>query len=389
MKASLTTRKIESLKPRNRRYTVADGSGLTLRVHTTGVKSWVLRIPHNGRVSDITLGHWPDIALMQARQMARAKKLELGMQPPKGYTLTDAYKIWCRLKRGQIVSYNDERRRLERYVIEPLGRRQIDEITAPLVIKTVRSIERAGKQATLKRVLMRLREILDLAVCAGYIHHNPLERVSRIFRPPVVKPMPSIRWQELPDVLTVVLTASIQIQNLFLWSLVSMLRPGETAKLQWSWIDGDVLIIPAEEMKKRRAHRVPLTAYMKHLLAVQKKISARSKFIFPARDPKRHISSQALAKWLHAQPQFKSRLVAHGLRSIARSWLADQGVQYEVAEACLAHVVGNRVSRSYQRSDYLDARRPVMEAWSSHILTCAESARIFGENAENTRVITR
>ena len=358
-----------------------------MRVHTTGVKSWVLRIPVNGRVSDITLGHWPDISLMQARQIARNKKRELGMQPPKGYILLDAYKIWCRLKRGQITSYADEKRRLERYIMEPLGRRQIDEITAPLVIKTVQKIEKAGKQATLKRVLMRLREILDLAVCAGYIPHNPLERVSRIFHPPVVRPMPSVRWQELPDVLAVVLTASVQIQTLFLWSLASMLRPGETAKLQWSWIENDVLIIPASEMKKRRVHRVPLTAYMKHLLAVQKKISKRSKFIFSARDPRKHISAQTLAKWLHSQPAFAGRLVAHGLRSIARSWLADNGVQYEVAEACLAHVVGNQVSRSYQRSDYLDARRPVMEAWSSHILTCAESARIFGESPANTRAI--
>ena len=88
---------------------------------------------------------------MQARQIARRKRKELGQEPPRGYILQDAFRLWCNLKRGRIVSYMDEKRRLERYVIQPLGRRQLDEITAPLIIATVRHIEAAGHQATLKR----------------------------------------------------------------------------------------------------------------------------------------------------------------------------------------------------------------------------------------------
>lgn len=68
---------------------------------------------------------------MQARQIARRKRKELGQEPPRGYILQDAFRLWCNLKRGRIVSYMDEKRRLERYVIQPLGRRQLDEITAP------------------------------------------------------------------------------------------------------------------------------------------------------------------------------------------------------------------------------------------------------------------
>ena len=105
---------------------------------------------------------------MQARQIARRKRKELGQEPPRGYILQDAFRLWCNLKRGRIVSYMDEKR-------------QLDEITAPLIIATVRHIEAAGHQATLKRVLMRTREIMDLAVCAGYILHNPIDRVSRVF----------------------------------------------------------------------------------------------------------------------------------------------------------------------------------------------------------------
>lgn len=257
----------------------------------------------------------------------------------------------------------------------PLGRRQLDEITAPLIIATVRHIEAAGHQATLKRVLMRTREIMDLAVCAGYILHNPVARVSRVFAAPIVRPMPSISWQSLPDALAVVKCASMRTQTLFLWSLASMLRPGETAKLRKEWIDGDTLSIPASEMKKGRLHRVPLTPFMRLLLAKEATLSPhpRSSYVFAGRDPSSHISSQALAKYLHGTT-LAGKLVAHGLRSMARCWMADMGTPFEVAEACLSHVSGSQVSRAYQRSDYLDARRAVMQAWSDYLEHCAQGA---------------
>lgn len=82
---------------------------------------------------------------MQARQLARRKRKELGQEPPRGYVLSDAFRLWCNLKRGRITSYMDEKRRLERYVISPLGRRQLDEITAPLVIATLQVVKRSLK----------------------------------------------------------------------------------------------------------------------------------------------------------------------------------------------------------------------------------------------------
>lgn len=375
MSKNLSTRKIAALRPREKRYTVTDGHGLTLRVHPSGVKSWCLRISYGGRVTDLSLGRWSEVSLMQARQLARRKRKELGQEPPRGYVLSDAFRLWCNLKRGRITSYMDEKRRLERYVISPLGRRQLDEITAPLVIATVRHIEAEGHQATLKRVLMRTREIMDLAVCAGYILHNPVARVSRIFAAPIVRPMPSISWQSLPDALAVVKCASMRTQTLFLWSLASMLRPGETAKLRKEWIDGDTLSIPASEMKKGRLHRVPLTPFMRLLLAKEATLSPhpRSSYVFAGRDPSSHISSQALAKYLHGTT-LAGKLVAHGLRSMARCWMADMGTPFEVAEACLSHVSGSQVSRAYQRSDYLDARRAVMQAWSDYLEHCAQGA---------------
>ena len=358
---------------------MTDGHGLTLRVHPTGSKTWCLRLSSGGRVTDISLGKWPEVSLKQARQEARRRRKSEGLEPPRGYVFADAFRLWVGLKKGRIVSYRDERRILENHLLPHLRNRQLDEITAPLIIQVVRPLEAAGKQVTLKRVLMRTREILDLAVCAGYIQHNPIERVSRVFAAPVVTPMPAIDWRNLHEAMTVMTEAPKRIQVIFLWSLCSMLRPGETAKLRWEWIVDDVLTIPSEEMKKRRPHRVPLTPLMRRLLDAARESSfyPRSTLIFPGRTGKA-MSSQTLAKYMHDTP-LRGRLVAHGLRTIARSWLADHEFPFEASEACLSHVAGSTVSRAYQRSDYLESRRTIMREWCAFVGDCAQSAGLLTE----------
>lgn len=383
-----SSKEIAALKPKEKRYSVAIENGLTIRVHPSGRKSWLVRVSLNGRSIDITLGHFPEMSLAEAKQAARKKQKEFDVKPVGGYTLRDAFVLWSNLKRGRIVSYRDEKRRIEYYLMCHLGSRQLDEITAPLVIKTVQIIERQGKQSTLKRILMRLREMMELAVCAGYIDANPLHRVSRVFAPARSTAMPSVDWRDLPTVMKVIKDAPIRMQNYFLFSLCSMLRPGEVAKLEKGWIINDVIHIPASEMKKGRPHRVPLSSLMKELLKRERMLSPhpKNKYVFAGRASNSHISKQALAKWLHAS-SLKGQLVAHGLRSIARCWMADNGVNFEIAEACLSHVVGDHVYRAYQRSDFLESRKAVMERWSSYVLFCAASAGILTDFPTSTGIL--
>lgn len=378
----MTSRTIQSLKPKDRRYTIAVDKGLALRVQPSGTKSWVLRIPTNGRVIDITLGHFPELGLQQAKAEARKRQKAFDIDPIKSYNLNDAFQLWCSAKKGRIVSYDRERRTIHRHLIQYLGNHQLDEITAPLVIKTVKSLEAVGHQCTLKHVLMRLREMLDLAVFAGYISHNPISKISKAFAPAVSHPMPSLDWRMLPSVMSVMKEASPRLQNYFIFSVCSMLRPGEVAMLEKSWLDHDVITIPAQSMKKRRQHRVPVSSLMKKLLEREKQFSPhpRNKYVFAGRKSSGHISKQALAKFL-LQTDLGGQIVPHGFRSMARCWMADNGISFEIAESCLSHVSGDRVYRAYQRSDFLEARRAVMERWSSYVLLCAVSAGLLKENA--------
>lgn len=356
---------------------MTDSHGLTLRVYPTGAKTWVLRLCTLGRVTDIKLGNFPEMGLKEARQITRQKRKERGQEPPRGYVFADAFRIWCDQKRGRIVSYENERRMIERHLLRHIKNKQIDEITAPLIVHIVQPLLEADRKVTLKRVIMRCREILDLAVAAGLIKHNPVERLNRIYSPAEVTPMPAIDWQELSSAMSVISYASRRMQVIFLWSLCSMLRPGEVASIKWEWIENDVLTIQAEKMKKRRQHRVPIIPALRYLLDEAKAVSRHPKsgYIFPGAGGSRPMSSQTLAKYLHST-ELRGKLVAHGCRSIARSWMADHEVSYEVAEACLAHLTGSAVSRAYQRSDFLDARKNVYAQWCFYVFDCARCAGI-------------
>lgn len=387
-KSSFTDSKIKQLSPAKKRYSLTVDTGLSIRVMPSGVKSWVVRIPFNNRVSDITLGHFPEIGKRQACQLAKRERQKYELTAPNGYTFQDAYCLWKSLKREEIVSYQSEKQRLDKYVVSALARKQLDDITAPTIIRLLKPIEQSGKRATAKRCLMRIREIFDLAVCAGYVLHNPIAGVSRLFKAPKKTPRPSLPWCELPAVIDVICqNANKHLQLIFFFSLYSMLRPGEVVKLRWVWIKQDCLTIPAEhmKMKMKRLHRVPLTAYALPSLNEAKNTSKhkRSSYVFPGQKSSKHANSQILTNFMRQNSFFKNRLVPHGLRSIARSWMADHNVSYEVAEACLAHIVGSSVSRAYQRSDFFEARMQIHKQWDGFIQDCARSAQLTSPKADS------
>ena len=226
-----------------------------------------------------------------------------------------------------------------------------------------------------------------LAENSGYLNSNPLAKITKVFPVPCVKHMPSIDWKELPIVVSQIETlAPTKYRLLFYFSLATLLRPKEVVSIRLEWINEEAITIPAEFMKMKRVHRVPLTPYLISLINEIKKnrVNQRSPYLFPAKHANKPISSQALAKWLHEQSVFRNRLVAHGLRSIGRSWFADNDVPSEIAEACLAHVVGSQVVRAYQRSDYFASRSQIMLRWHAHIMQCAQCAQIFKTDSVTT-----
>ena len=125
--------------------------------------------------------------------------------------------------------------------------------------------------------------------------------------------MPAPDWKELPIVISQIeALATPKYKCLFYFSLATLLRPGEVVSVRLGWITEEAITIPAEFMKMKRTHRIPLTPYLISLINEAKEIrkNKRSPYLFPATNKNRHISGQALAKWLHDKPEFKNRLVA-------------------------------------------------------------------------------
>ncbi len=138
-----------------------------------------------------------------------------------------------------------------------------------------------------------------MSVNAGYLHSNPLAKITKVFPVPCVKHMPSIDWKELPIVVSQIETlAPTKYRLLFYFSLATLLRPKEVVSIRLEWINEDAITIPAEFMKMKRVHRVPLTPYLISLINEIKKnrVNQRSPYLFPAKHENKPISSQALAK---------------------------------------------------------------------------------------------
>lgn len=377
---------IKKLKITDKRYSVNCGESLYLRVSPTGFKSWVLRYYQAQKVRDITLGRWPELTLLQAKQAAHFKREELQIKPSKGLTFYDGYKLWQRKKKGHIVSYVDECQRIERHLLPYLKKLQLEDVTAPVVLNVLLKIE--DKLPTLKRCLMRVNEILELCVCAGLLNSNPCRKLSKIFATHQAVNRSFIPANKLHLLFAELANKEDWFKCYVLFAVYSMLRPVECCSIRWSWIQSDTLVLPAEIMKKRRVHRVPLCSeiieLLKHVKTLRK--GRLNKFVWAFGRDRKSINKQHLTKWL-STTSLKGKLCHHGLRATARTWMRDQNIVYEVAEDALAHLSGTTTERAYLRGDYLEQRRAVMQAWWNFIYKqyCAVCAPLEGINSLDMR----
>ncbi|MGK0371253.1 MAG: integrase, partial [Glaciecola sp.] len=200
---------------------------------------------------------------------------------------------------------------------------------------------------------------------------NQLAGIIKAFQAPEKKNLPTLTPSQLHQLIVRISNASIKrtTRSLLEWQLHTMVRPSEAAGAKWSEIDTKKKLwtIPAERMKKKRIHIVPLTDQTIALLEALKPYSGHRDYIFPSdRDPKKPTNPQT-ANMAIKRMGYGGQLVAHGLRSIASTTLNEQGFDPDVIEAALAHTDSNEVRRAYNRSDYLDKRRVLMENWSKHI----------------------
>ena len=393
----LTATEVKNAKSKEKEYSLVDGQGLKLRVLPSGSKQWQLNYyrPTNGKRANLNLGRYPEVSLVQARKSAlEARELIAQRIDPQEYkeqklqehkaihehTFLNISKEWFEIKKHDVTpDYAvDIWRSLELHIFPYLSDTPVKQITAPQVIELLRPIEAKGSLETVKRLIQRLNEVMGYATNCGFISANPLTGIRKAFKKPKKENMASLAPAELPELIEAIANANIKrtTRCLLEWQLHTMTRPSEASGARWDEIDWEEKIwtIPAERMKKRREHRIPLTEQMLAILEVIKPISSHRDFIFPSdRDPKKPCNSQT-ANMALKRMGFAGRLVSHGLRSLASTTLNEQGFDRDLIEASLAHVDDNQVRSAYNRTDYLERRRPMMSWWSGHIEEAAKGS---------------
>ena len=392
----LTDTEIKSTKPTDKEINLFDGDGLILRIAPLskgGKKNWYFRyaVPVSKKRTKMSLGTYPHLTLARARAL-RDEYLSLlanGINPQvhntqKANALKDATehtfqavaKKWLdeKVKTSGISQdhANDIWRSLERNIFPTLGDTPIKEIRPKMLKQHLDPIEKRGVLETLRRIISRLNEIFRYAATEELIEFNPADNLAQRFSKPKKQNMPALPPTELPRFLTVLNNASVRMETRLLieWQLLTWVRPGEAVRARWADIDTDNSMwnIPSDFMKMKKPHKVPLSKEALRILDSMKAISGHREWVFPSiKAPLNHMHEQT-ANAAIIRMGFGGELVAHGMRSIARTAAEESGkFRTDVLEAALAHSKKDEITAAYNRAEYLAERVVLMQWWSDYV----------------------
>lgn len=382
----LTNTEVLRAKADDKDMTLHDGDGLFLVIKTSGKKLWRFRYqrPATKQRTMIGLGAFPALSLANARSL-RADYLALlanGIDPQvQAEVAEEQHQIaldsvfstvaanWFHLKSKSVTPdyAKDIWRSLEKDVFPAVGEIPVQQIKARTLVEALEPIKARGALETVRRLVQRINEIMIYAVNIGLIDANPASGIGMAFEKPKKQNMPTLRPEELPNLMRSLIVSNLPLTTrcLIEWQLLTLVRPSEASGTKWSELDlsKKLWTIPAERMKAKREHIIPLSLQALDILEQMKPISAHREHVFPSRnDPKRSMNSQTANAALK-RIGYGGKLVAHGLRSIASTALNEAGFNPDVIEAALAHSDKNEVRRAYNRSTYLQQRHELMNWW--------------------------
>lgn len=383
-KVNLSARKIKELSQPGR---YSDGNGLYLHIRPGASRQWLLRVTVQGKRTDIGLGSPSYVTLSEARESAH----ELRTQAKRGLD-----PLQERRKRSSIPSFSEaaltvwEQKRstwkntkhakqwintLEEFAYPVIGGKRVSEVTPAHILEILSPIW-TTKAETARRVRQRLRAVFDWAKASGHRNgDNPVDGVKLVLPKQVdrVKHHPALPWQELPKFVAKLQTRSGISAKALRFLILTAARSGEVRAATWDEIVGEVWRIPAERMKMKRDHRVPLNDAAVSVLEEMNGFSEG--LIFPSTNDSNKPMSDMVFKALFGRLGH-NEITAHGFRSTFRDWVADTAMApREVAEAALAHRVGDETERAYARSDVFERRRKLMRAWADYVMGKESSKR--------------
>lgn len=373
---SLTTKAVEAAKPREKGYKLADSAGLYLFVTPAGGKSWRANFSQGGKQGTRTYGRFPSMSLAEARRAhaaARDPAAEAAASIKAAPTFEVVAKQWLAVKlpglsnpKHQIQVANT----LERHVFPFIGKRPIDGIPRTDLVGVVQAVQKEGDRIeTAHRVAGRVTQIFEFAQDAGLIESHGAAGLTRVLQPRKVRrPMASIPPAEAGQLLRVIDDYDEPVTRLGLQLLAhTFVRVGELRLMRWDELreDGAVWVVPAERMKARLPHVVPMSSQAQAILAKLRELTDERQLVLESPlQPRRPLSENTFLFALY-RLGYRGRMTAHGFRALASTVLNEEsGFPHDVIERQLAHQETDAVRAAYNRATYLTQRRALMQWWS-------------------------
>ncbi|MCW2315707.1 integrase [Rhodoblastus acidophilus] len=384
MAAKLTARKVATAKPGRH----GDGAGLWLAVASTGAKKWVFRFSFGGKVTEMGLGSAEVVGLAQARERAtEARQMVAAGKNPIVEKRQAKEKHAARSTFGDVADdllaakaseWRNEKHKaqwkmtLEVYAA-PLRPKPVDEIDTEAVLSVLRPIW-LEKPETASRLRGRIETVLDAARAKGHIPRN--EANPARWRGHLDKLLPkrpklsrghhaAMDYADVPAFIVQLRERTATAALALEFTILTAVRAGEMRGAQWDEFDLEKKLwtIPANRMKAAREHRVPLSDRAAAIVAAMAEAKTGD-FVFPGATGEKPLSVMALDMLLRRMGQ---AVTTHGFRSSFRDWAGNEThFAREVAEAALSHVIGDKAEQAYRRSDALEKRRALMDAWARH-----------------------
>ncbi len=395
---AFTDRQAKALQPGDKPVFDGKVTGLMLTPGKTGSK-WTLRFtsPVTGKRRDAGLGVYPEVSILNALEKALGMRrlIDAGKDPIEerdheqrvasiaAAALTfekAARKVHDELKPSwrNAKHADDWIRSLEAYVIPKIGSKRLDAITPADCADVLRPIW-LDKQETASRTRQRMHAVMQWAWAHGHIAANPVTVVDHILPKQTGKKehQPAMPWRNVPAFVHTHVANFKQgeaTRAALLFLILTAARSGEVRGAIWEEFDlkAGIWTIPGERMKAKETHRVALSAPALELVKRLKEQKLHESLVFPS--PRGKVLSDmvltAFLRRVKAQSDTPERVAtAHGFRSSFRDWASEQGYARDLAERALAHSVANKVEAAYHRTDLLEQRRPLMEAWAKHALS--------------------
>ncbi len=380
---------VRMAKPRSKAYRLADANGLYVEIAPNGSRYWRLKYRFGGKEKRLALGVYPVVSLAKARDDAREARrlLNDGIDPSvrKKERIREAKlatvnsfeavaREWHGIMRPKWTPHHAKNviESLEQDIFPAIGNRPLAELKAPEILDALRKIEKRGAIDIAQRVRQRCGAVFAYAIGTGFAEINPVVAMKGIFLTRRKEPRKMLPRDELPEFLRKLrgYSGDRLIQLALRFIILTMVRTNELRGARWQEFDFQkgVWSIPAERMKMRAPHVVPLSKQTLALLDDLKPITGSYDLLFPGRsDHRKPISENTLLYALYRMG-YHQKATIHGFRALASTILNECGLwRPDAIERQLAHKEQNLIRAAYHRSEYSEERARMMQWWGDYL----------------------